>query len=167
MWVNGNTQIGQQGSSSAKTTPLVSFTSHTISLSSKSRGKPCLVHFLYNIHGAQDDAIKHVEHPHKTRMQILSPGANISTSRDKFSPQAIFSYHSTGRLWQHICLKEYVIPGELSVWVHGKFRIGQNRSSSAKTTPRGSFTSHTISLSSNLEGNPVWSLLVQCPWSPG
>ena len=44
---------------------------------------------------SQDDAIKHVEHPHKTRMQILSPGANNSTSRDKFSAQAIFSYHAT------------------------------------------------------------------------
>ena len=31
------------------------------------------------------DAIKHVEHTHNTRMQILSPGANNSTSRDKFS----------------------------------------------------------------------------------
>ena len=35
------------------------------------------------------------EHPHKTRMQIVRPGANNSTSRDKFSAQAIFSYHAT------------------------------------------------------------------------
>ena len=46
-------------------------------------------------------------------------------------------------------------------------QIRQQGSSSAKTTPLGSFTSHTISLSSRFEGNPVWSLLVQCPWSPG
>ena len=39
--------------------------------------------------GAQDDAIKHVEHPHKTRIQILSPGANNSTLREKFSAQAL------------------------------------------------------------------------------
>ena len=47
-------------------------------------------HFFCNVHGAQDDAIKHVEHPHQTRMQILSPGANNSTSRDKLAPK-IFS----------------------------------------------------------------------------
>ena len=56
---------------------------------------------------------------HKTRLQIFSPGANNSTSRDKFSAQAIFSYHGKRRLWQHICLKVYVVPGELSVWVNG------------------------------------------------
>ena len=47
------------------------------------------------IHGAPDDEIKHFEHPHKSRMQILSPCDNNSTSRDKFSAQAIFSYHAT------------------------------------------------------------------------
>ena len=46
--------------------------------------------FLSNVHASQDDAIKHGEHPHKTRMHILSPGANNSTSRDKFSPQVLF-----------------------------------------------------------------------------
>ena len=51
-------------------------------------------HFLSNVHEAQDDAIKHVEHPQKSRMQILSPGANNSTSREKFSAHAIFSYHA-------------------------------------------------------------------------
>ena len=34
--------------------------------------------------------MKHVEHPYKTRMQILSPGANNYTSRDKFSLQNHF-----------------------------------------------------------------------------
>ena len=57
-------------------------------------GNP-VAHFLSNVHGAQDDAIKHVEHPHNTRMHVLRPGANNSTSRDKFSAQAIFSYHAT------------------------------------------------------------------------
>ena len=47
------------------------------------------------------------------------------------SAQAIFSYHGKRQLWQHICLKVYVIPGELSVWVNGNFRIGQKGSSSA------------------------------------
>ena len=114
----GSIRFGQQGSSSAKTTLLGSFTLHTISLSSKSKGT-LFGHFLSNVHGAHDDAIKHVEHPHKTRMQILSPGANNSTSRDKFSAQAIFSYHGKQRLWQHICLKVYVMPGELCVLVNG------------------------------------------------
>ena len=55
--------------------------------------------------------------------------------------------------------------------VNGNIRMGQQGSSSAKMTPPGSFTSHTINIPSacgaHLEGNPVWSLLVQCPWSPG
>ena len=36
-----------------------------------------------------------------------------------------------------------------------------------QSTPLGSFTSHTFRCRADLEGNPVWSLLVQCPWSPG
>ena len=52
-------------------------------------------HFLSNVLGAHDAAIKHVEQPHKIRMQIICLGANNSTSRDKISPQAIFSYHAT------------------------------------------------------------------------
>ena len=104
-----------------------------------------------NVHGAQDDEIKHVEHPHKTRMPILIPGANNSTSREKFIAQAIFSYHGFCWLWQHLCLKEYVIPGELSVLVNGNIGKGQHRFSSANTTPRGSFISHTFSFSRSIE----------------
>ena len=100
---------------------------------------------------------------HKTRMQILSPGANNSTLREKFSAHAIFSYHGKPRLWQHICLKVYVIPGELCVWVNGNTRMGQPGSSSANTTPLGSFTSHTIRLSSRSRGKPC--LVSSCPMS--
>ena len=59
---------------------------------------------------------------------------NLSLSIDGLS------INGKRRLWQHICLKVYVIHGELSVWVNGNTRIGQQGSSSAKTTPLGSFT---------------------------
>ena len=48
-----------------------------------------LDHYSSKAPGDQEDEITHVEHPHKTRMQILCPGANNSTSRDKFNAQAI------------------------------------------------------------------------------
>ena len=83
--------------------------------------------FLSNEHGAQDGAMKHVEYPHKTRMQILSPGANNFTLREKFIAQDIFSYHGKRRLWQHICLNLYVMDGELSVWVNGNFERASTR----------------------------------------
>ena len=98
----------------------------------------------FQCHGAQYDEIKHVEHQNKTRMPILIPGANNSTSREKFSAQAIFSYHGFCWLWQHICLKVYVMPGELRVLLNRTIRNGHQRSSGAKTNPRGSGTSHTL-----------------------
>ena len=64
-----------------------------------------------NVHGDHDDEIKHVEYAHKTRMPIFIPGAKNFTSRENFSDKAIFSYHGFGWLWQHICLKVYVILG--------------------------------------------------------
>ena len=111
-------------------------------------------HYSSNILGAQDDEIKHVEHPHKTRMTILIAGAKNSTSREKFSAQAIFSYHGFCWLWQHICLKVYVIPGELSVFVNGNIQKGQLYSSGAKTTGRGSFTTRTVSCRTRSRRNP-------------
>ena len=154
MLVNGNIRKGQHRSSSAKTTPCGSFTSPTISFSIRSRRKPSEVtSYPMSMEPRMMKTSMLSTHTQK-RMPIIIPGANNPTSRENFSAKAIFSYHGFCWLWQHICLKVYVMPGELSVLLNDTIQKGQHRSSSAKTTPRGSGTSHTISILTKCRRKP-------------
>ena len=124
-------------------------------------------HFWSNTRWAMENEIKHVELPHKTRMEILTPSAKNSTSREKFRAQAIFTYHRKQLLWQHIYLKVKVTPMQQRVLVNGTYRQGKHRSCSAITTPLDSRSSHTSSHLSKCHRNPDWSLLVQCTLTHG
>ena len=117
--LKGNFQKGKHSSCSAKTSRFDSFSSHTSSHSGRCQKKTQIGHFWSKAHWALEYEIKHVEISQKTRMEILTPGSKISTSREKFGSQAIFAFHWKQVLWQLICLIVKVTPMEVWVLVNG------------------------------------------------